>query len=59
MNDHVVNRCLDCKASREYPSGKRIYVCPRCESHNIIWTPSPQTKEEMDAALLKAITGEE
>jgi hypothetical protein len=50
----LTNICLDCYAIRQYPDGKKIDKCPRCDSANI--------KHELygtgDKELLQAITGD-
>jgi hypothetical protein len=53
----MINQCQNCKAVREYPDGRVIQKCPRCDSVSIKTFPSPTTKEERDKFILEAITG--
>lgn len=50
----MINVCLDCKAVREYPSGKRLERCPRCDGTNLKFVSTTQSQNQI---LIDAIEG--
>ena len=58
MNPRWINTCLDCDAVREYPSGRAIDVCPRCNGKRIRQTPAPKTRAELERHIIEAISEE-
>jgi hypothetical protein len=52
----MINECQDCKAIREYPSGKCIDACPRCGGKKILHFTPPATQELRDKMVIDMIT---
>jgi len=53
----MLNYCCSCKAVREYPDGRLINTCPRCQSHDILHLDSPASQAERNRAIVDMIKG--